>query len=98
MANENSGFALGFMSSERSKEEERKLMEEYEERKKKTDRIEKALMAAGGEIAYRLEKNMQSMSTSELNHTIGALAGIATTMGALQLYAAKPYTSGFCCA
>lgn len=94
MANEESGFALGLLGSKRSEEEERQMMEKYEERKKKADKIENALMAACGEIAYRLEKNVQGMSTEDLSRSISALAGIATTMGALTLYAAKPYTGG----
>lgn len=90
---ENSGFALGLLGGKRSEEEEKQMMEEYHRRKKNADKIENALMAACGEIAYRLEKNAQGMSTEELSRSIGALAGIATTMGALTLYAAKPYTS-----
>ena len=99
MGNENTGFALGCFGGIHNKEEHEEMMREYEVRKANADKIEAALMAAGGEIAERLEKGAKEMSGTELAHAITSLAGIATTVGALRLYAAKPieYDFGHTC-
>ena len=99
MGNGNAGFALGRFGGIHNKEEHEKAMREYEARKANTDKIEAALMAAGGEIAERLEKDAKEMSGTELAHAITSLAGIATTVGALRMYAAKPieYDFGHTC-
>ena len=99
MENGNTGFALGCLGGIHNREEHEELMREYEVRKANADKIEAAMMAAGREIAERLEAGAKEMSSTELAHAITSLAGIATTMGALRLYAAKPieYDFGHTC-
>ena len=99
MENGNTGFALGCFGGIHSKEEHEKAIREYEVRKANADKIEAALMAACTEIAGRLEHGVKGMGNTEIAQAVGTLAGIATVLGALNLYAIKPieYDFGHTC-
>lgn len=94
MENNASGFALGFYGGAHRKEEHEEQMKEYERRKANADKVESALMKACGVIAERMERDAENMSNTEISHSIGSLAGIATILSALGLYAAKPICYG----
>ena len=89
MENGNTGLALGFIGGIRDAQEREEMMRKFEKRKANAGRIEAAMMAACTELADRLEKGAKDMSDTELAHTVTALAGIATTMGAMKLYASN---------
>lgn len=97
MEKENTGFALGLLGGTHNKEEHEEAMREYERRKANADKIEAALMTACVVIAGRLEKDAANMNETQLSHAIGSLAGIATTISALSLYAVKPISYDFGC-
>ena len=91
---ENTGCTLGLLGSMRGEEEKTQMMEEYEARKKKADQIEKMLESICKEIRYRLEKDLQKMSMEEIAAAIAALGSASTTMGALSIYAVRPWFGG----
>lgn len=97
MEKENTGFALGLLGGTHNKEEHEEAMREYERRKANADKIEAALMVACTEIAGRLEHGAKVMGNTEIAQAIGTLAGMATVLGALSLYAAKPISYDFGC-
>lgn len=97
MENNETGFALGLFGGTHNKEEHEEAVREYERRKANADKIEAALMTACVVIAGRLEKDAANMNETQLSHAIGSLAGIATTISALNLYAVKPISYDFGC-
>ena len=95
MEKEDAGFALLGLGIHNSKKVHEEAMREYERRKANADKIEAALMVACTESAGRLEKDAANMNETQLSHAIGSLAGIATTISALSLYAVKPISFDF---
>lgn len=97
MENNETGFALGMLGGTHNEEEHEEAMREYERRKANADKIEAAVMAACTEISGRMEANLKDMSNKEIAEAASCLVGLATLMGALSIYAAKPYTGGLGC-
>ena len=95
MEKENTGFALGLLGGTHNKEDQEEKMREYERRKANADKIESALMTACLEVSGRLERDVKSMTNKEIADAIGVLLGLSTALGTLNMYAVKPYISGF---
>ena len=95
MENNETGFALGLLGRTHNKEDQEEAMREYERRKANADKIEAAMMTACLEVSGRLERDVKSMTNKEIADAIGVLLGLSTALGALSMYAVKPYIPGF---
>ena len=82
---ENVGF--GLLGGMHDPEKDEEIKEQMRKRREKAERIERALVLMGDEIANRLERDAANMTNKELINYAGAIAGMATTLGALALYA-----------
>ena len=92
MEKENTGFALGLLGGTHDKEDREEMMRDYERRKANADKIEAEIMTACAEIAGRLERDAANMSNKEIAEVTSCMLGLSTVVGALGMYAMKPYS------